>query len=83
MKIWSATEMYTSKLAETIKDSSPEYYKAAVDFSTPYIKLGIDLYIVTRNISIRLYNNIAAYVEKNGPIVRETVCVYIYIYGFF
>ncbi|KAL2730047.1 transmembrane protein 214-A [Vespula maculifrons] len=73
LKIWSATEMYTSKLVETIKDSSPEYYKAAVDFSTPYIKLGIDLYIVTRNISIRLYNNIAAYVEKNGPIVRETI----------
>lgn len=73
LKIWSVTEMYTSKLAETIKDSSPEYYKAAVDFSTPYIKLGIDLYIVTRNISIRLYNNIAAYVEKNGPIVRETI----------
>lgn len=83
MKIWSVTEVYANKVAETVKDSSPEYYKAAVNFSTPYIKLGKDLFIVTRNLSIRLYNNVAAYVEKNGPIVREMVCVCLYTHTLF
>ncbi|KAK2576811.1 hypothetical protein KPH14_005446 [Odynerus spinipes] len=72
-KLWSTTKVYGSKLAETIERSSPEYYKAAVDFCTPYSKLGVDLYLVTRNFSIRLYNNVATYIEKNGPVVHQTI----------
>ncbi|KAI4493719.1 hypothetical protein M0804_001895 [Polistes exclamans] len=72
-KLWSTTKVYTNKIGETIKDSSPEYHKAAVDFCTPYIKLGVDLYLITRNLSMRLYNNVALCIEKNGPVVHETI----------
>jgi len=64
---------YWSAGHKAIKDSSPEYYKIVVDTCTPYIKLAVDLYLIMRNISIRLYDNFAAYLEKNIPIALDTV----------
>ncbi|XP_015190822.1 PREDICTED: transmembrane protein 214-A [Polistes dominula] len=72
-KLWSTTKVYTNKIGETIKNSSPEYYKIVADFCTPYIKLGFDLYLITRNLSMRLYNNVALCIEKNIPVVHETI----------
>ncbi|KAH0951543.1 hypothetical protein HN011_005135 [Eciton burchellii] len=64
---------YWSAGHKAIKDSSPEYYKIIVDTCTPYIKLAADSYLVMRNILIRLYNNFAAYLEKNLPIALDTI----------
>lgn len=72
-KTWATIKLYWSAGHKVIKDSSPEYYKAIVDLSSPYIKLAGDVYLITRNISIKLYNNAAAYVEKNIPLVFDTV----------
>lgn len=72
-KTWSTMKIYGNKLIKITEESSPEYYKAVVDFTAPYSKLGVDLYLVTANMSKRLYNNIAAYIEKNGPVVHQTV----------
>lgn len=72
-KTWTTIKLYWSAGHKAIKDSSPEYYKAIVDLSSPYIKLAGDMYLIMRNISVRLYNNAAAYVEKNIPIVFDTV----------
>ncbi|TGZ54191.1 transmembrane protein 214-A [Temnothorax longispinosus] len=72
-KAWTTLKLYWSAGHKAIKDSSPEYYKAVVDWCTPYIKLTGDVCIVVRNISIKQYNNAAAYVERNVPIVRDTI----------
>lgn len=72
-KIWTTVKLYWSAGHKAIKDSSPEYYKAVVDLCTPYVKLANDVYLITRNISIKLYNNAASYVEKNIPVVIDTV----------
>ncbi|XP_020289025.1 transmembrane protein 214-A isoform X2 [Pseudomyrmex gracilis] len=72
-KIWTTVKLYWSAGHKAIKDSSPEYYKAVVDLCTPYVKLANDVYLVTRNISIKLYNNAASYVEKNIPVVLDTI----------
>lgn len=72
-KTWATIKLYWSAGHKAIKDSSPEYYKAIVDLSSPYIKLAGDMYLIMRNISVRLYNNAAAYFEKNIPVVFDTV----------
>lgn len=74
-KTWATLKFYWSEAHKVIKESSPEYYKAVVDFCTPYIKLANDFYLILRSISIRLLNNAAAYVEKYTPIVLETVSI--------
>ncbi|XP_011060330.1 PREDICTED: transmembrane protein 214-A isoform X2 [Acromyrmex echinatior] len=58
---------------KAVKDSSPEYYKAVVDLCAPYIKLAGDSCLIVRNLSIKLYNNVAAYVERNVPIIIDTI----------
>lgn len=73
---------YSSKALEFIEASSPEYYKATVEACKPYIKLAGDVYLVTRNVSLKIYDNIAAYAEQNGPLALQTVCIknsYVYI----
>ncbi|XP_012218949.1 transmembrane protein 214-A [Linepithema humile] len=75
-KTWITLKFYSSALHKVIKDSSPEYYKAVVDFCTPYIKLAGDLYLILKNISIKLLNNAAAYVEKYTPIVLDAIEYY-------
>lgn len=72
-KAWATIKLYWSAGHKAIKDSSPEYYKAIVDLSSPYVKLAGDVYLIMRNVSVRLYNNAAAYVEKNIPVVFDTV----------
>ncbi|XP_014473777.1 PREDICTED: transmembrane protein 214-A isoform X2 [Dinoponera quadriceps] len=57
---------------QTIKDSS-EYYKAAVDLCVPYVKLAGDVYVIVKNVSIKMYNNALVYVEKKTPVVLDTV----------
>ncbi|KAL0132299.1 hypothetical protein PUN28_000230 [Cardiocondyla obscurior] len=76
-KAWTTIKLYWSAGHKAIKDSSPEYYKAVVDFCTPYVKLAGDFYLVARNISIKMYNNVAAYVEKNVPIILDTIEHYV------
>lgn len=72
-KTWATVKLYWSAGHKAIKDSSPEYYKAIVDLSTPYVKLAGDVYLIIRNISVKLYSNAATYVEKNIPIVFDTI----------
>jgi len=72
-KTGNIIKSYWSAGHKAIKDSSPEYYKIVVDTCTPYIKLANDLYLVMRNISIKLYNNFATCFEKNLPIALNTV----------
>lgn len=72
-KSWATVKLYWSAGHKAIKDSSPEYYKAIVDLSTPYVKLAGDSYLIIRNISVKLYGNVATYVEKNIPIVFDRV----------
>ncbi|XP_015606404.1 transmembrane protein 214-A [Cephus cinctus] len=72
-RAWSTTKYYSAKSLEYAEASAPEYYKTVVDVSMPYIKLGGDLYLVIRNASWKLYNNIAAYVAHNGPLVAASI----------
>lgn len=72
-KTWTTLKLYWSAGHKAIKDSSPEYYKAVVDLCAPYIKLGGDVWLTIRNISIKQYNNVAAYIERNIPIILDTV----------
>jgi len=74
-KAWTTLKFYWSAGHKAVKDSSPEYYKAVVDLCAPYIKLAGDIYLVVRNVSIKLYNNVAAYVERNVPIIIDTVSI--------
>lgn len=74
-KTWTTLKFYWSAGHKAIKDSSPEYYKAVVDLCTPYIKLAGDVCLAVRNISVKLYNNTAAYVERNIPIVLDRVSI--------
>ncbi|XP_011869469.1 PREDICTED: transmembrane protein 214-A [Vollenhovia emeryi] len=75
-KAWTTLKFYWSAGHKAIKDSSPEYYKAVVDLCAPYVKLAGDLGLVLRNLSIKLYNNAAAYVERNIPVIRDTIEYY-------
>ncbi|KYN32449.1 hypothetical protein ALC56_13306 [Trachymyrmex septentrionalis] len=71
-KAWTTLKFYWSAGHKAVKDSS-EYYKAVVDLCAPYIKLAGDVCLVVRNVSIKLYNNVAAYVERNVPIIIDTI----------
>ncbi|KAG7200304.1 hypothetical protein KM043_017769 [Ampulex compressa] len=72
-KAWMTTKMYSVKGLECVEASAPEYYKATIDLCTPYIKLTKDICLVMKNLSIKLYENIMAYIMKNGPLVVETI----------
>lgn len=72
-KTWTTIKLYSSAGHQAIKDSSPEYYKATVDFCTPYVKLAGDVYLIVRNVSVKVFNNALAYVEKTTPVVLDTV----------
>ena len=72
-KSWISTKLYTGKGLEYLEATSPEYYKAVADFSTPYVKLGGDFYIVVRNLSIKVFDNVSNYVTTTKPVVMATV----------
>ncbi|EFN79101.1 transmembrane protein 214-A [Harpegnathos saltator] len=71
-KAWTTIQSYSSAGHQTIKNSS-EYYKAAVDLCVPYVKLAGDVYLVVKNISIKIYNNALVYIEKKTPMVLDTI----------
>lgn len=71
-KAWTTIKLYSSAGHQTIKNSS-EYYKAAVDLCVPYVKLAGDVYVIVKNVSIKVYNNALVYVEKKTPVVLDTV----------
>ncbi|XP_053997222.1 transmembrane protein 214-B [Hylaeus anthracinus] len=73
---WIMVQGYSSKALEFIEASSPEYYKATVETCKPYIKLAGDLYLVMKNVSLKIYDNAIAYTEKKGPIVLQTIEYY-------
>ncbi|XP_076763484.1 transmembrane protein 214 [Xylocopa sonorina] len=70
---WILMQEYSSKALEFIEATSPEYYKATVERCKPYVKLAGDIYLVMRNVSFKIYNKIAEYARKNGPLVTETI----------
>ncbi|EZA58370.1 hypothetical protein DMN91_006252 [Ooceraea biroi] len=72
-KTGAVIKSYWSAGHKAIKDSSPEYYKIVVDVCTPYVKLAGDVCLIMKNVSIKLYNNSAEYVEKNVPVVLDTI----------
>lgn len=72
-RIWSMTKVYGSNLAEILESSSPEYYKAVVNFCKPYINLSVDLCLITRNLFMQIFKNIVTYIEKKGPVVHQTI----------
>ncbi|XP_032669571.1 transmembrane protein 214-A isoform X1 [Odontomachus brunneus] len=71
-KAWTTIKLYSSAGHQTIKNSS-EYYKAAVDLCVPYVKLAGDVYVIVKNVSIKVYNNALVYVEQKTPVVLDTV----------
>nr|XP_033332870.1 transmembrane protein 214-A [Megalopta genalis] len=74
---WITVQDYSSKTLEFIEASSPEYYKATVETCKPYIKLAGDVYLVVKNVSIRLFDNVVAYAKIKGPVVRQTIEHYV------
>lgn len=70
---WIIMQEYSSKTLDLIEATSPEYYKITVETCKPYIKLAGDIYLVMQHISFKIYDNIAEYIEKNGPLVIQTV----------
>jgi len=70
---WQAVQNYTAKGLEYVEATSPEYYKATVEFSKPYVKLSSDLYLIVKNASFRMYNNAADYAAVKGPLVAQTI----------
>lgn len=74
---WVLMQGYSSRALEFIEASSPEYYKATVDTCKPYMKLAGDVYIVMKNVSLKVYDNIAEYTRKNGPRVTQTIEHYV------
>ncbi|XP_076657105.1 transmembrane protein 214 [Halictus rubicundus] len=76
-KTWIVVQDYSSKTLEFIEASSPEYYKATVETCKPYIKLAGDVYLVVRNVSIKVYGNVLSYAEKKGPVVLQTIEHYV------
>ncbi|XP_012252880.2 transmembrane protein 214-A [Athalia rosae] len=70
---WSRVKLYSSKSLEFLEASAPEYYKAVVDFSTPYIKLAGDLCLIGKNASLKFYYNFIAYAHQKGPVVVATI----------
>lgn len=76
-KAYSVSKEYAHKTLAFIEATSPEYYKAAIDICSPYVKLATDFYLVFSNLSIKAYNNAIAYANKNGPVVFETIEYYV------
>ncbi|CAK9807020.1 Transmembrane protein 214 [Anthophora plagiata] len=74
---WIVVQGYSSKALEFIEATSPEYYKATVKTCRPYIKLAGDVYLVVRNISLKIYDNVVEYGEKNVPLVSQTIEHYV------
>ncbi|XP_017799561.1 PREDICTED: transmembrane protein 214-A [Habropoda laboriosa] len=57
--------------------TSPEYYKVTVEACKPYIKLAGDVYLIVRNVSLKVYDNVAEYAGKKGPLVLQTIEHYV------
>lgn len=70
---WSTVNVYKDKGLAYLEASSPEYYKAAVELGGKYSKLAGDLYIITRNLSVKLYSNVASFIGEKKPLVAEGV----------
>ncbi|CAL7939702.1 unnamed protein product [Xylocopa violacea] len=70
---WIMMQDYSSKALEFIEATSPEYYKATVERCRPYVKLAGDIYLIMKNVSLKIYDNIAEYTRKNGPLVTQTI----------
>lgn len=74
---WTIVQEYSSKGLEFIEATSPEYYKATIDTCKPYMKLAGDVYLVMKNVFFKIYENVAEYSVKNGPVVLETIEYYV------
>lgn len=72
-KVWTSTKTYSNDGLKYIETRFPDYYKSTVEFTAPYVKLGNDVFILSKNISIKLYNNTATYVKEKTPVVVATV----------
>ncbi|KOC67817.1 Transmembrane protein 214-B [Habropoda laboriosa] len=74
---WIVVQGYSSKALEFIEATSPEYYKVTVEACKPYIKLAGDVYLIVRNVSLKVYDNVAEYAGKKGPLVLQTIEHYV------
>jgi hypothetical protein len=72
-KSLASTKLHFMKQLEYLEVSYPEYYKAVVDFCTPYVKLVGDVYLVAKAISIKLYGNLSTYVSTTIPLLVSKV----------
>ncbi|KAJ8688622.1 hypothetical protein QAD02_024417 [Eretmocerus hayati] len=77
LKTWTSTKLYYGQSLEYLEATSPEYYKAVVDFSKPYVELAGNGYLIVKNVSIRLYTNAYSYVAAKTPLVVATVEEYV------
>lgn len=72
-KTWTTIMFYSSAGHQAIKESSPEYYKATVNLCTPYVKLANDVYLIVRNVSVKVVNNTLTYAGKKTPVIINAV----------
>lgn len=72
-KAWVSTKLYADKGRGYLEATSPEYYKAVVDFSTPYVNLAGDVYLVVRNTYTKLYINVSNYIVTTKPLIQDAV----------
>lgn len=74
---WIIMQEYSYKALEFVEATSPEYYKATIETCQPYIKLTGNVYIIIKNHFLKIYDNILEYIEKNSPLIIQTIEHYI------
>lgn len=75
-KTWVSAKLYSANGLEYLESTSPEYYKAVVDFTTPYVKLAGDFYLIVKNSSVKLYDNVSTYVAAKVPVIQASVRIF-------
>lgn len=79
-KIWVLAKLYHTTSIEYLKCNFPEFYKASANFSKPYISLAMDFYLIAKNFLIKLYENLATYINQKSPAIVQAVSYYYYLY---
>lgn len=72
-------KFYHAKSLEYFETNHPKFYKAVINFSMPYIHLAGDFYLVLKNFAVKLYENVATYINEKSPPVKETVSYKLYV----
>ncbi|XP_066584426.1 transmembrane protein 214 [Prorops nasuta] len=75
--VLTTTMDYGMQILIFLEETTPPYFKAIVDFVSPYVKLTGDLLLITRNLTIKLYNSVASYAEKNDIHIISHIEYYV------